>query len=366
MSRAFVRPRAWAAVVVQDPVSGSYSSAPEIAAHQHRAIRQQRRRRRCAGPDISPVAVQVPVAGSYSSGSVRPAPMEPAGSEHLAVGQQREGDGGAPVAHGRRRGPGPRGRIVQLGRFLNAVDGVTELVIDVAARHEHPAIGQQDGGVADVVPLGHPPGGGPGPAVGVVQLGAVGCPSRAPCRRAATWLLHPWSAMIIFPVAVQVPLAGSYTSAPRFQRASSSAFGSSPSPTSTLPSRSNVAGKPARGLTMFPVADQVPVAGSYNSAEVSFSSPLAPPHDQAPGHRGAARRCGQSGACPSSRWRSRRPLNAGRRTGVGRRVALGVELGATTPGRLGLGSPISGWSRRVVTRAPTTSRRRLPPPRATA
>ena len=56
--------------------------------------------------------------------------------------------------------------------------------------------------------------------------------------------------MTIFPVAVQVPLAGSYTSAPmiRGRRAS----GSSTSPTSTLPSRSNVAGKPRVGLEHVP------------------------------------------------------------------------------------------------------------------
>ena len=40
------------------------------------------------------------------------------------------------------------------------------------------------------------------------------------------------------------------------------------SPTSTLPSSSN-GRDPSRRLSMFPVADQVPVTGSYNSAEVS-------------------------------------------------------------------------------------------------
>ena len=49
------------------------------------------------------------------------------------------------------------------------------------------------------------------------------------------------AAMTIFPVAVQVPLAGSYTSAPLIGVVR---VGSSTSPTSTLPSRSNVAGKP--------------------------------------------------------------------------------------------------------------------------
>jgi hypothetical protein len=65
----------------------------------------------------------------------------------------------------------------------------------------------------------------------------------------------------IFPVAVQVPLTGSYSST----RASSPV-------TSTLPSRSKVASAPSWGPSMFPVSDQVPLAGSYTSADVSFSA----------------------------------------------------------------------------------------------
>ena len=69
------------------------------------------------------------------------------------------------------------------------------------------------------------------------------------------------------------------------------------------------------GLSMFPVADQVPLSGSYNSAEVrSCSSRLPSRPQRAPGHRGAAPRCGHSEAYPSSRWRSRRLSNAGART----------------------------------------------------
>ncbi len=86
-------------------------------------------------------------------------------------------------------------------------------------------------------------------------------------------MASPPTSLTIFPVAVQVPLAGSYTSAPTTRL---SAAGSSTSPTSTVPSRSNVAGKPAWGLSMFPVADQVPLSGSYNSAEVTARSGSSP------------------------------------------------------------------------------------------
>ena len=82
----------------------------------------------------------------------------------------------------------------------------------VAARHEHLAIGQQGGGVA-VARCDHLPGGGPGPAGGVVQLRRRHSRSRAPCRRAAPWPCRH-QPLTIFPVAVQVPLAGSYSSAP--------------------------------------------------------------------------------------------------------------------------------------------------------
>ncbi len=66
----------------------------------------------------------------------------------------------------------------------------------------------------------------------------------------------------IFPVAVQVPPAGSNTSALRGLPSMSETR------TSTFPSSSNVAA--TGGFEVLPVADQVPVAGSYNSAEVRF------------------------------------------------------------------------------------------------
>ena len=171
-----------------------------------------------------------------------------------------------------------------------------------AARHEHLAVGQQGGRVA-VARVVHLPGGGPGPAGRVVHLGA-GRRSRhaGPCRRGAPWPSSPAASLTIVPVAVQVPLAGSYTSAPVVR-----VVDRPTSPTSTLPSRSNVAGNRRGGLSMFPVADQVPVAGSYSSAEVRSSldhGRCRPP--PAPGHRGAAPRVVQRGASPSTRSGSRR------------------------------------------------------------
>src|SRR4029079_5397504 len=61
--------------------------------------------------------------------------------------------------------------------------------------------------------------------------------------------------MDVVPVAVQVPVAGSYSSA------------RSGKPASTRPSGSNVAGAyPTSSRSGLPVADQVPVTGSYSSA----------------------------------------------------------------------------------------------------
>ena len=241
--------------------------------------------------------------------------MNPPVASTLPSGSSVRVIGGAPVAHGRRRDPGPRGRIVQLGRFLNAVDGVTELVKNVAARHEHLAIRQQDGRVAVSVPLGHPPGGGPGPAVGVVQL-APWLPVTSTVPSRSNVAVAPLVGEIIFPVAVQVPLAGSYTSAPRFQRASSSAFGSSPSPTSTLPSRSNVAGKPAAGLDHVlggrpgPGGRVVQLRGGVVLIAVGAT------RRRAPGRRGAARRWSLRGV-PIEPVAIQAPARSGTADGVG-------------------------------------------------
>src|SRR3990172_8457708 len=74
----------------------------------------------------------------------------------------------------------------------------------------------------------------------------------------------------MLPVAFQVPVCGSYSSA----AASTSRFGPLPKPpaTSTLPSGSSVAVWYLRPVTMFPVAVQVPLSGSYSAAEVKSSS----------------------------------------------------------------------------------------------
>ena len=63
-----------------------------------------------------------------------------------------------------------------------------------------------------------------------------------------------WKYASICPVAVQVPLAGSYNSVLPKECT-----------TSTLPSRSSTA-EPPSGLTIGPVALQVPLFGSYTSA----------------------------------------------------------------------------------------------------
>src|SRR4029079_7034821 len=73
--------------------------------------------------------------------------------------------------------------------------------------------------------------------------------------------------MDVVPVAVQVPVAGSYSSA------------RSGKPASTRPSGSNVAGAyPTSSRSGLPVADQVPVTGSYSSAVC----PPAPSLDSPP------------------------------------------------------------------------------------
>ncbi len=59
-------------------------------------------------------------------------------------------------------------------------------------------------------------------------------------------------------IAVQVPVAGSYSSAEGCEW--------SPFTTSTLPSASSTAACWAAGPTIFPVEDQVPLSGSYRSA----------------------------------------------------------------------------------------------------
>ncbi len=323
-------------MVVQDPVPGSYSSAAgwsgpaaDLSSHKHRAVRQRRDRfvgRARPG--------QVPSSGPRfrwpgrtperpSRGEPGPTTRTVPSTSSVAVDRVERG------VHAGGGRPGPRGRVVQLGRACHGV------ALDVAARHEHHAVGQQDGRVAVALR---------GPAT--VWRSSSRCwgrtarsrhfPSRAPCRRAATWPCRGATRRPSSRSRSRSRVAGSYTSAPAI---GSSASGSSTSPTSTLPSRSNVAGKPPRGLSMFPVADQVPLTGSYNSAEVSFSIAVGATHDQHPAikepHRGVAGagRAHRAGGDPGACW------SAANAVGFGA-VALGVGLGATMLGRLGLGSAL--------------------------
>ena len=78
------------------------------------------------------------------------------------------------------------------------------------------------------------------------------------------------SRVTMLPVVVQDPLPGSYSSA-------DVPLPLSPPATSTLPSGSSVAVLPWRGVVMLPVAVQVRVLGSYSSAEASEPLPLPPP-----------------------------------------------------------------------------------------
>nr|WP_240360513.1 hypothetical protein [Pyxidicoccus caerfyrddinensis] len=71
----------------------------------------------------------------------------------------------------------------------------------------------------------------------------------------AVWL---WRAVASAPVGLQVPVAGSYTSA--------LARGPAPPVTSTMPEGNSVAVWLWRAVARPPVGLQVPVAGSYTSA----------------------------------------------------------------------------------------------------
>src|SRR5450759_4219348 len=87
-----------------------------------------------------------------------------------------------------------------------------------------------------------------------------------------------WRGVTMFPVAVQDPLLGSYSSA----EASALLLPVTlllpvPPATSTLPSGSSVAVWDWRGVTMLPAAVQDPLPGSYSSAEASRPVPTVPP-----------------------------------------------------------------------------------------
>ena len=124
--------------------------------------------------------------------------------------------------------------------------------------------------------------GRPGPGVGVVQLRAMGTRHEHPAVEQQGGFGVPNQRGAPVPrlssrrgsrsrLRGRTPLRRCSRGSSRPRRRVST------SPSRTLPSRSNVALKPAWGLSMLPVADQVPVAGSYSSAEDgSDSAPLPP------------------------------------------------------------------------------------------
>ena len=161
-----------------------------------------------------------------------------------------------------------------------------------------------------VARVGHLPGGGPRPAVGVVQLGGAVVADHEDLAVAQQRGRASSPPLTILPVAVQVPLAGSYTSAPRpgcrirvvdipnehpavaQQRGREAIAGSehvpggrpgpgvrvvqlrggvglvrpAPPATSTRPSRSRTAVWPERGVPIVPVAIQPPAGGLARNA----------------------------------------------------------------------------------------------------
>ena len=68
------------------------------------------------------------------------------------------------------------------------------------------------------------------------------------------------------PVALHLPVVGSYSSAADTEDPVVAFVSRLPPATSTLPLLSSVAAAEYRGVSMLPVGDQVPVAGSYSSA----------------------------------------------------------------------------------------------------
>ena len=89
-------------------------------------------------------------------------------------------------------------------------------------------------------------------------------------RRMAVWLSR---AVAIPPVSLQVPVLGSYNSA----EARVPAMPVCPPVTRTLPLGSGVAVWPIRAAAKLPVVLQVPVVGLYNSAEARRLIALPPP-----------------------------------------------------------------------------------------
>ena len=184
--------------------------------------------------------------------------------EHLAVGQQRRRVQIACGAEAAGGGPGPAGRIVQFRARR-------ELRLSLCSScDEHLAVGQQRRRVKAACGA-EAAGGSPGPAGRIVEFRAreIAAAVKSSCdehlavgqqrRRVVTA-----RAVSRLPVAVQVPLAGSYSSA--------LARLAPPAAASTMPLASNVAVWPARGVLRLPVTVQVPPAGLNDANRQGSSS----------------------------------------------------------------------------------------------
>ena len=154
----------------------------------------------------------------------------------------------------------------------------------VPTYREHPAVGQQDGRVAVALLRSSLPVAVQVPLAGSytsepLSLLTSTLPSRSSIGRATP------QAQTIFPVARSTSRAGSYSS----RRRDLSVTGRRPGPCRRAAGRPQDA---TPGLSMLPVADQVPVTGSYSSAEVILL-PAAAAHHEHPAieepHRGVAR-----------------------------------------------------------------------------
>src|SRR5919202_3273900 len=92
--------------------------------------------------------------------------------------------------------------------------------------------------------------------------------SRPPATRtlplASSVALAPRRAVIMLPVAVHVPVLGSYSSA--LERVQVGSQGPKPPATKTFPLGSSVAVCSTRAVLMLAVAVHMPVLGSYSSA----------------------------------------------------------------------------------------------------
>src|SRR5450756_1874813 len=236
-------------VAVQNPLPGSYSSA-EASGGLRLALLLPRPPATSTLPSGSsvavwdwrgmgmlPVAVQDPLLGSYSSAEASvgpPPPMSPPGSA-------------VPPATSTL----PSGSSVAVWNMR----GVTMLPVAV----QDPLLGSYSSAEASALLL-------------PVTLLLSVPPATRTLPSGSSVAVWNWRGVGMLPVAVQDPLFGSYSSA--------EASGGLPPPvsppgtavpptTSTLPSGSSVAVWNMRGVTMFPVAVQDPLLGSYSSAEAS-------------------------------------------------------------------------------------------------